>query len=55
MMQMALGSLQTKEGRITLHDKRLRIFKQDILEEEHELSSDDEVAAAAQKYFNISL
>lgn len=54
MWQVAVACIHTEEGRITLTDKRLRIFR-DALVDEKELGNDTEVEEALSTYFGISL
>ena len=50
---MAVACIHNEEGRVTLTDKRLRIFK-DALVDEKELGSDAEVEEALATHFGIS-
>lgn len=49
-----MACIHTEDGRITLTDKRLRVFK-DALVEEKELGSDAEVDEALSTHFGIAL
>ena len=52
--QTPIACLHTEEGRITLNGKRLRVFR-DALVDEKQLGSQEEVDAALKEHFNISL
>ena len=54
LLQNAIACIHTEDGRITLQDKRLRIFK-DALVDEKELSSDAEIEQALKEHFGIEL
>lgn len=54
LLQMAIACLHTDEGRITLQDRRLRIFR-DALVDERQLDSDADVDAALAEHFGIQL
>jgi len=51
--QTPIVCLHTEEGRVTLNGKRLRVFK-DALVDEKQLGSQEEVDAALKEHFNIS-
>ena len=54
LLQVAVACIHTDDGRITLTDKRLRVFK-DALVDEKELGSDAEVEEALSTHFGITL
>ena len=54
LLQVAVACIHAEDGRITLTDKRLRVFK-DALVDEKELGSDAEVEEALSTHFGITL